>query len=489
MRERQSQRCYEKVYRRPSSRECFRTVRFQVSVHTQPGERVFVYGTGPLGGWTTQKAVELFTGNSSYPLWQSDRSFLYEQEDLKYKYVIRRGDSLEWEQGSDRTLTMDREGDVFDGWVIRDKHGIDVDQLRTELFENVKTQVQNEMRALVHRSGSTISRGDTNVSEKLMPSTEAAKADSWFQFPWVREEVFRFAMQSCEDEMKKLHDYVNGVASTLREQMSECENRVGRDITHMKNVAKDTHNSVLLSLQKLQEQANETDRHFRSLNDEMRAARRDLEDVRDVVTATPAVTKSEQGTVSLDSPAFVGNEIQPPVPRSKRCTQETLSGEESRTETTPPSPRAFSTSETTLPRAEPDHVSASADAPRCGHADRTSCHSDTYSASEVEQVKTGKDHVDAGEEHARPFFSVPPHPEDGRSLSMTLRVERDILESLRRDDTADEKRNLLRSLCLRVHPDKGGSNEAAMWFNAWKESHLKWFMGKGWDDALDQFSQ
>eukprot|EP00913_Durusdinium_trenchii_P012490 g11726.t1 len=40
----------------------------------------------------------------------------------------------------------------------------------------------------------------------------------------------------------------------------------------------------------------------------------------------------------------------------------------------------------------------------------------------------------------------------------------------------EEKAKLLKNINLRLHPDKGGSDEAMIWFEAWKARHRAWYL-------------
>eukprot|EP00930_Biecheleria_cincta_P026020 TRINITY_DN18413_c0_g1_i1.p1 TRINITY_DN18413_c0_g1~~TRINITY_DN18413_c0_g1_i1.p1 ORF type:complete len:598 (+),score=128.82 TRINITY_DN18413_c0_g1_i1:143-1936(+) len=84
-----------------------------------------------------------------------------------------------------------------------------------------------------------------------------------------------------------------------------------------------------------------------------------------------------------------------------------------------------------------------------------------------------------------PFFTLPRHPEDDRSRNITLQVEKEVLESLRRGDPAENKRKIIKKMNLKVHPDKGGTDEATLWLKEWKSKHLEWFLGEGYQDWLE----
>mmetsp|Transcript_55651 Transcript_55651/g.172479 ORF Transcript_55651/g.172479 Transcript_55651/m.172479 type:complete len:101 (+) Transcript_55651:1852-2154(+) len=81
-----------------------------------------------------------------------------------------------------------------------------------------------------------------------------------------------------------------------------------------------------------------------------------------------------------------------------------------------------------------------------------------------------------------PFFTFPPHPSELESRKITLGVEQEILTSLHRNEPPERKAVLMKKLLLKVHPDKGGTSEATVWFEKWKEQHLKWFLGEGFKE-------
>ncbi|CAE7251971.1 unnamed protein product, partial [Symbiodinium sp. CCMP2592] len=72
------------------------------------------------------------------------------------------------------------------------------------------------------------------------------------------------------------------------------------------------------------------------------------------------------------------------------------------------------------------------------------------------------------------IFSKPPHPADPESRRITLELEKELVAS--RSKPPEEKRKFLKSLYLRVHPDKGAPASAMEWLTAWQEIHQEWYM-------------
>lgn len=62
------------------------------------------------------------------------------------------------------------------------------------------------------------------------------------------------------------------------------------------------------------------------------------------------------------------------------------------------------------------------------------------------------------------IFTKPPHPADLESRKITLELEKELVAS--RSKAPEEKRKFLKSLYLRVHPDKGAPASAMKWLTA-----------------------
>lgn len=72
-------------------------------------------------------------------------------------------------------------------------------------------------------------------------------------------------------------------------------------------------------------------------------------------------------------------------------------------------------------------------------------------------------------------FDYPPHPEEEDAKRLT----EDVLQMLmsRFVSTKEEKTKLLKTVQVRLHPDKkGGSNDAMKWFREWRQIHEEWFL-------------
>jgi hypothetical protein len=78
-----------------------------------------------------------------------------------------------------------------------------------------------------------------------------------------------------------------------------------------------------------------------------------------------------------------------------------------------------------------------------------------------------------------PFFKDPKHPDDPRSRALTLGVEQDILDAIQRRRSTEDKKKLVNRMILKIHPDKGGTDEACHWFEEWKKGHFDWFLTVG----------
>ena len=97
------------------AREVGSTVQFDVEAHGVGHEdEIYVCGShDALGGWKQERGVRLFRvlGTSSAPCgqWRCQVRLPNEQQ-VKYKYVVKRGGHWQWEPGLDRSLTTAQQG-------------------------------------------------------------------------------------------------------------------------------------------------------------------------------------------------------------------------------------------------------------------------------------------------------------------------------------------------------------------------------------------
>jgi hypothetical protein len=60
---------------------------------------------GSFQGWDAKTAIQLTTGSSTYPQWQS-LIFNLGHSNFEYKYIITKDTQLLWEEGQNRTISL-----------------------------------------------------------------------------------------------------------------------------------------------------------------------------------------------------------------------------------------------------------------------------------------------------------------------------------------------------------------------------------------------
>ncbi|CAK9046621.1 unnamed protein product, partial [Durusdinium trenchii] len=72
-------------------------------------------------------------------------------------------------------------------------------------------------------------------------------------------------------------------------------------------------------------------------------------------------------------------------------------------------------------------------------------------------------------------FSRPPPPEDPTSRRLTEEVELDLLKAQDERLSVEKRSTLLKKVQLKLHPDKGGTDDAQIWLTDWLREHLDWY--------------
>ncbi|CAK9067435.1 unnamed protein product [Durusdinium trenchii] len=72
------------------------------------------------------------------------------------------------------------------------------------------------------------------------------------------------------------------------------------------------------------------------------------------------------------------------------------------------------------------------------------------------------------------IWETPPQPVEEKARRLTQAAVNELMSIWK--GPKEEKRKLLKTVPLRLHSDKGGSDEAMTWFKAWKENNEKWYL-------------
>ncbi|CAK9100520.1 Uncharacterized protein SCF082_LOCUS47035 [Durusdinium trenchii] len=66
-------------------------------------------------------------------------------------------------------------------------------------------------------------------------------------------------------------------------------------------------------------------------------------------------------------------------------------------------------------------------------------------------------------------------PRDPTSAQKTLEVERNLWNARDEQKSVAERRKRLKEAQLTLHPDKGGTDAAMIWFKDWLKEHIEWY--------------
>ncbi|CAK9067430.1 unnamed protein product [Durusdinium trenchii] len=486
-----------------------RRMRFVVSVKdAKPGDKVFVVGSLPqLGQWKPDCAIELKTEDGLFPKWQVEVEL--EQTSFQYKYLWKHfsGGHLEWESSADRSclegiLPEDGEFNHNDSavecpvkagsYVYFHGYYAHADWVQQE-FAMLKSELRSQAKdlenqgALLEQQAMSSGRQRALIDEQknLLTALQAELETQKLQTQQLRGQLSDFAGMT-EELRQEIRVAVTKAEQRNADRLLRRLEELKADID--KDVAKAEQRNADRLLRRLEELKADIEKDVAKA--EQRNGDRLLRELSDFRAMAPV---AEELTVEIREA------LMKDIPSIVTSILEDFRGHDQ------PGAAFF---EEEHQHADGCHECLDAAMPSCQshqadpayHASSTKADSD----SQLFPLWTGVDKsmkiipavapvssedsssyypsLKAKPQHDLPVlgetsmvcWETPPQPLEEEAKKLTQEVVNELMSLWK--GTKEEKTKLLKTVQRRLHPDKGGHDEAMTWFRDWKDCHEVWYL-------------